>query len=61
MLESVDANRPREHTMPSRKLDLSAEEIARPFHGPLADQFPVILTKPQAAALLATNVKTLSV
>ena len=47
--------------MPSRKLDLSAEEIARPFQGPLADQFPPILTKQQAATLLATNVKTLSV
>ena len=45
--------------MPSRKLDLTGDEIARPFAGELAGQFPLILSPDQLAGLLGKSVKTI--
>jgi excisionase family DNA binding protein len=45
--------------MPSRKLNLTEDEIASPFTGALAEQFPPILSPTQFAALLGLSVKTI--
>lgn len=45
--------------MQSRKLNLSSDEIARPFTGELGAQFPVILSPEQLAELLGLSVKTI--
>lgn len=44
--------------MPSKKLHLSPEEIARPFHGGMAERYPPVLSPKQLAALLGFSVKT---
>jgi excisionase family DNA binding protein len=44
--------------MPSRKLNLTGDEIARPFSGGAAGQFPLILSPDQLAGLLGLSVKT---
>ena len=44
--------------MPSRKLNLTGDEIARPFTGELAGQFPAIISPEQLAELLGLSVKT---
>jgi excisionase family DNA binding protein len=45
--------------MPSRKLTLTDDEIARAFTGAAAEQFPVILSPEQLAELLQLSVKTI--
>jgi excisionase family DNA binding protein len=45
--------------MPSRKLNLTSDEIARPFAGELAGQFPPIVSPTQLAELLGLSVKTI--
>jgi hypothetical protein len=45
--------------MPSRKLNLTGEEIARPFAGDLAKQFPPIVSPDQLAELAGMSVKTI--
>ncbi len=44
--------------MPSKKLQLSLEEIPRPFQGELAERYPPILSPRQLADLLGFSVKT---
>jgi hypothetical protein len=43
--------------MPSRKLHLTDEEIARPFTGTEAEQIPVVLSPEQLGELLGLSVK----
>ena len=45
--------------MPSKKLHLNQDEIARPFGGERSTQFPPILTVAQTAALLGRSRKTI--
>ena len=45
--------------MASRKLNLTTDEIARPFAGAAAGQFPAILSPEQLAELLGLSVKTI--
>lgn len=45
--------------MPSRKLNLTDDEIARPFAGAEGEQFPVILSPDQLAELVGLSVKTI--
>ena len=45
--------------MPSRKLNLTGDEIARPFTGAAAEHFPSILSPEQLAELLGLSVKTI--
>ena len=45
--------------MPAKKLNLTADEIARPFTGAAAEQFPVILSPDQLAELVGLSVKTI--
>ncbi len=45
--------------MNSPKLRLTADEIARPFVGELAERFPPILSPRQLAALVGVSEKTI--
>ncbi len=45
--------------MPSRKLNLTEDEIARAFTGATAEQFPPIISPEQLAELLGLSVKTI--
>ena len=45
--------------MASRKLNLTDDELARPFTGERAEQFPVILSPARLAELLGLSVKTI--
>lgn len=45
--------------MPSRKLNLTHDELARPFTGAMAEQFPPIVSPKQFAELLGLSVKTI--
>jgi len=45
--------------MASRKLNLTDDEIARPFVGATAEQFPVVLSPDQLAELVGLSVKTI--
>lgn len=45
--------------MASRKLNLTDDEIARPFAGPAAERFPVILSPDRLAELLGLSVNTI--
>jgi predicted DNA-binding transcriptional regulator AlpA len=45
--------------MPSRKLNLTDDEMARPFTGAEGEQFPSVLSPDQLAALRGLSVKTI--